>query len=73
LSAAASGRYLQLAGASEDAATAYLAAMFTGALHERSLPSDSAEEAYQMAIARLPASRIIQQINSAPWPPTFRV
>lgn len=49
-------RLLQQAGASEDAATAYLAALFTGALHERLRRLDDAAAAYRIAVERLPAS-----------------
>jgi tetratricopeptide (TPR) repeat protein len=47
-------KLLQEAAASEDAATAYLAILFTGALHERQGRMDAAAHAYRTGIERFP-------------------
>jgi len=47
-------KLLQEATASKDAATAYLAVLFTGALHERQGRLDAAAQAYRAGIERFP-------------------
>ena len=49
-------KFLERATASEDAAVAYLAVLFTGALHERQGRFDAAAAAYRAASERLPAN-----------------